>query len=62
MKGKSSNTNSIRDDLSPKGRAPLKVILARLASMDFIPGDPSTYLGYKECCVSLGAIATEWTQ
>lgn len=46
----------LRDDLSPKGRALLKLIAARLADPAFVPGDPSTYLGYKECCVALGVV------
>lgn len=44
----------IRDDLPPKGRALLELIADRLAGPAFVPGDPSTYLGYKECCVALG--------
>lgn len=44
---------AIRDDLPAKG-ALLKLIVNRLADPAFVPGDPSTYLGYKECCVALG--------
>jgi hypothetical protein len=45
---------AIRDDLPAKGRALLKLIADRLTDPAFVPGDPSTYLGYKECCVALG--------
>ena len=45
---------AIRQDLPPKGRALLKLIAERLGAPHLVPGDPSTYLGYKECCVALG--------
>jgi hypothetical protein len=32
----------------------LKVIVRHGASDQLIPGDPRSYLGYKECCVELG--------
>jgi len=47
--------NRIRDDLSSQGRNLLKMIVQHVATSRFVPGDPSTYLGYKECCVALGA-------
>lgn len=46
--------NSVRDDLSSRGRALLALIVQHAATSGFIPGDPSTYLGYKDCCVALG--------
>ncbi len=51
MKPKANNP--VRDDLSTKGRALPQLIADRLADPSFVPGNPSTYLGYKECCVAL---------
>ena len=50
----SKQLKTIRQDLPPKGRALLQIIADRLADPAFVPGDPSTYLGYKECCMALG--------
>jgi hypothetical protein len=47
--------NHVRSDLTPQGRKLLKLIVQHAATSSFEPGDPSTYLGYKECCVALGA-------
>jgi hypothetical protein len=51
---KAESENQIRGDLPERGRALLQLIANRLADPAFVPGDPSTYLGYKECCVALG--------
>lgn len=32
----------------------MKPVVDRMAAPAFVPGDPSTHLGYKECCVALG--------
>ncbi len=47
--------NIMRNDLSNQGRALLKLIVQHATTAGFVPGDPGTYLGYKECCVALGA-------
>lgn len=43
----------IRNSLSPNGRQLLNVIVQHVANRGFKAGDPSTYLGYKDCCVAL---------
>lgn len=47
-------TKNIRDDISPKGRQLLTLIVTRLRAKGFAPGSPETYLGYRECCEQLG--------
>ena len=47
------NTEKIHDDLSAQGRNLLELIVQHAANQVFVPGDPSTYLGYKDCCVDL---------
>ena len=49
------NQKTIRNDLSADGRKLLKLIVQHVASPGFVPGAPETYLGYKACCVILGA-------
>ncbi len=46
--------NCIKADLTVDGRRLLQLIVNQVDSDGFIPGDPRTYLGYKECCVALG--------
>jgi hypothetical protein len=48
------NQESIRNDLSKSGRRLLQLIVNHVGSAGFVAGDPSTYLGYKHCCVLLG--------
>lgn len=50
---------SVRDDLAAAGRRLLELVVERVQSADFQPGNPQTYLGYKECCVVLGAAPPE---
>ena len=45
---------SIPNDLSARGRQLLKLIADHVRSGRFVAGNQSTYLGYKECCISLG--------
>jgi len=52
---KAKDQKHIRDDLSNEGHALLQLIVQHSATPGFVPGDPETYLGYKECCVALGA-------
>lgn len=47
----------IRSDLSPKGRSLLALIDKHTRGSVFSPGQPETYLGYKECCEALGVAA-----
>jgi hypothetical protein len=54
MKRKSISTT--REDLSPQGRKLLRLLLRVLASPQFQLGDPSTYIGYRDCCDHLGLI------
>jgi hypothetical protein len=54
MKAKTSS--SIRDDLSPAGRKLLRLLLKVAAAPGFQLGDPSTYIGYRDCCDRLGLI------
>jgi hypothetical protein len=49
------NQKVIRNDLSSDGRRLLQLIVKRVKSASFVAGDPRTYLGYKDCCVALGA-------
>ena len=50
----SNKRDEVRNDLSVQGRTLLKMISQHLATTGFAPGDPRTYLGYKECCMVLG--------
>jgi len=50
-----STKKDMREDLSNEGRALLRLIVQHAGTSGFEPGDPSTYLGYKDCCVSLKA-------
>lgn len=49
----------IRESLSSEGRQLLKLVVEHVAKPNFKPGDPSSYLGYKECCVALGAVPAD---
>ena len=46
----------VRDDLSPQGRKLLRLLLGVVSNQRFQLGDPSTYIGYRECCDRLGLI------
>ena len=50
----SKQLKAIRQDHPPEGRALLRLVADPLADPALVPGDPSTHLGYKECCVALG--------
>ena len=52
---KTQDQNAIREDLSPKGRRLLQLVVNHVGSAGFTPADQTTYLGYKYCCVALGA-------
>ena len=52
-------TRTIRDDLPPKGRRLLKLIVTHLRTPGFRVAQPETYLGYKECCEHLKLIPDE---
>jgi hypothetical protein len=47
--------NAVRDDLSEAGRKLLALIVQHTHGAEFIPGKPETYLGYKDCCIAIGA-------
>lgn len=51
-----SKENNIRNDLSPQGRNLLSLLLTVLNRPTFRLGDPSTYIGYRDCCDQLGLI------
>lgn len=53
---KVSSTPSFRDNLSPQGRDLLKLLLRVIANPKFQLGNPSTYIGYRDCCDHLGLI------
>src|SRR6266481_3602135 len=46
----------IRDDMSAQGRTLLRLIVKHAKSKVFSPGNPETYLGYKECCEMIGVV------
>jgi len=56
---KTQSAASLRADLSPQGRKLLKLLLKVLASPQFRLGDPSTYIGYQDCCDQLGLITPD---
>ena len=47
--------STIRNDLSAEGRELLNLIVQYVVALGFVAGDPSTNLGYKQCCVAIGA-------
>jgi hypothetical protein len=55
-KPKMPSTSFIRDDLSLQGRDLLRLLLRVIAISQFRLGDPSTYIGYWDCCDHLGLI------
>ena len=57
MNAKAQNLK--HEELQPAGRALLVLIIEHVRTAGFRPGDPRTYLGYKECCVALGVAPDE---
>lgn len=51
MTSKTSKTG-----LSPQGKRLLELLMEVVTSPHFKLGDPSTYIGYRECCERLGLI------
>ena len=53
---KPSSILPIRDNLSPQGRDLLLLLLTVIANPKFQLDNPSTYIGYRDCCDRLGLI------
>jgi len=53
---KMSSPSYNRSDLSSQGHILLQLLLDVMAGPQFKLGDPSTYIGYRDCCDQLGLI------
>ena len=53
---KKPSVTPVVSGLSPQGQKLLRVLLGVIRSPKFQLGDPSTYIGYKECCDRLGLL------
>jgi hypothetical protein len=56
MTMKTKPATHVRDDLSAAGRKLLRLLIEVASAPGFQLGDPSTYIGYRDCCDRLGLI------